>query len=112
MVITCSSPFEHDVGICVLWDSPHGSTVLQGHPLQEPVVHVIPHPNSEEAELLPHCCFGVANDGWTLNYAHCGPPIGQEDYERHAVVMGLFFAGQVVPEQCRAFQNSTVDVSA
>lgn len=56
--------------------------------------------------------FGVANDGWTLNYAHCGPPIGQEDDERHAVVMGLFFAGQVVTEQCRACLNSTVDVSA
>lgn len=112
MVTTCSSPFEHDFGVCVLWDSPHGSTVLQGHPLQEPVVHIITHPNSEEAELLLHCCFGVANDGWTLNYAHCGPPIGQEDDERHAVVMGLFFAGQVVPEQRRACLNSTIDVSA
>lgn len=112
MVTACSSPFEHDAGICVLWDSPHGSTILQGHPLQKPVVHVITHPNGKEAELLLHCCFGVANDGWTLNHAHCGPSVCQEDDEWHTVVMGLFLAGQVVAEQCRACLNSTVDVSA
>lgn len=54
MQLVALLPFEHCAGIGFFWDSSHHATVLQSHTLQQPVIHVVPDPNGEDAELLLH----------------------------------------------------------
>lgn len=47
-------PFEHSAGVGILVDASHHPTVFQSHALQQPVIHVVPNPDGEDAELLLH----------------------------------------------------------
>lgn len=68
-------------------DAAHHAAVFQGHPLEQAVVHVVADADGEDAELLLHRRLGVAQDVGGFQLAHCWPAIGEEDDERHAVVV-------------------------
>ena len=104
-------PFEHSAGVGILADASHHPAVLQGHAFQQPIVHVIPNPDGEDAELLLHGRAGVAQDGRGLDLPDGGPPVRQENDEGHAVGAGVG-AQEVIAKQGGAGLDGTIDVCA
>lgn len=83
------SPFEHRAGIGFLRYPPHHAAVLQRHALQQPVIHVVPNPNGEDAEFLLCGRAGVPQDRSRLDLPDSGTSIRQENDEGDAVWTGL-----------------------
>lgn len=83
------SPFEHRAGVGFLGYPSHHAAVLQRHTLQQPVVHVVPNPDGEDAEFLLCGRAGVAQDGSRLDLPDSGTTVRQEDDEGDAVRAGL-----------------------
>lgn len=105
------SPFEHGAGVGLLVDPSHHPTVLQGHALQQPIIHVVPNADGEDAELLLHGRASVPQDRRGLDLPDSWPPVGQENNEGHAVGAGVG-AREVTPEQRGAGLDGVVDVRA
>lgn len=57
-----NKPFQEAGCILILLEMPCHTTVLQCHPLQQPVVHIIANANGEEAKLITDGILGVAED--------------------------------------------------
>lgn len=104
-------PFEHCAGVSLLVNASHHATVFQSHALQQPVVHVVPHPYGEDAELVLHGGAGVPQDGHSLGLPDSRPSVRQEDDERDAVRAGAG-AREVTSKQRGASLDGAVDVRA
>ncbi|KAJ8261764.1 hypothetical protein GJAV_G00158140 [Gymnothorax javanicus] len=80
-------PLEHGAGVRLLPDATHHTAVLQGHALQQAVVHVVADADGEDTELLLHRRPGVDEDVGRSELAHRRVAVRQEDDQRHTVVV-------------------------
>lgn len=68
--------------ILILLEMPCHATVLQCHPLQQLLVHIIANADGEEAKFITDGVLGVAEDFGRLCFPHRGPPVREEDDQR------------------------------
>lgn len=104
-------PFEHGTGVSVFVDTSHHPTVFQSHALQQPVIHVVPNTDCEDAELLLHGWACVPQDRRGLDLPDRGPSVRQENNKGDAVQAGIR-AWEVLTKQRGASLDCTVDVCA
>lgn len=91
-----NKPFQEAGCILILLEMPCHTTVLQCHPLQQPVVHIIANANGEEAELITDGILGVAEDfGW-LCFPNSGPPVSEEDDQRDASGIDVVLSNVII----------------
>lgn len=104
-------PFEHCAGISLLIYASHHATVFQSHALQQPVVHIIPNPYGEDAELFLHSWASVPQNRHRLGLPDSWPSVRQENDEGDAVCAGIR-TWEVITKQRRARLNGAIDVRA
>lgn len=102
-------PFQHCTGVGVLVDTSHHPTVFQSHALQQPVIHVVPNPDGEDAKLFLHSWASVPQDRSGLYLPDGGPSVRQENNEGDAVRAGVR-AAKVMAKQRGASLHGVVDV--
>lgn len=104
-------PFQHSTGVGLLADASRHPAVLQSHALQQPVVHIVPNPDGEDAELFLHGRASVSQDGGGLSLSYRRPAVRHKDDEGDAVGSGVGVR-QVIPKQSRSGLDGSVNVCA
>ena len=102
-------PFQHSAGVGVLVDTSHHPTVFQSHALQQPVVHVVPNPDGEDAKLVLHSWASVPQDSSGLYLPDRGPSVRQENNQGDAV-RARIRAAKVMAKQRGASLYGVVDI--